>query len=90
MTPPPAMAAAEMMTPAGARPDSQANRDILRVMEHTTLGWWALVAITFLILHAAVGVVFDQPYRRVGPELAVAILTDPWGTTIELSEGLAD
>lgn len=35
------------------------------------------------------GVVFDQPYRRVSPELAVAILTDPWGTTIELSEGLA-
>jgi catechol 2,3-dioxygenase-like lactoylglutathione lyase family enzyme len=36
------------------------------------------------------GVVFDQPYRRVGPELAVAIFTDPWGTTIELSEGLKD
>ena len=35
------------------------------------------------------GVVFDQPYRRVNPELAVAILTDPWGTTIELSEGLS-
>jgi hypothetical protein len=37
---------------------------------------------------ASSGVVFDQPYRRVRPDLAVAVLTDPWGTTIELSEGL--
>ena len=66
MTSPPAMAAAEMMTPVGAKPDSQANRDILRVMEHTTFGWWALVAITFLILHAAVGVVFYQVYKGLG------------------------
>lgn len=38
----------------------------------------------------AAGVVFDQPYRRVSAALAVATLTDPWGTTIELSEGIAN
>lgn len=36
----------------------------------------------------AAGIGFDQPYRRVGEELAVAVLTDPWGVTIELTEGL--
>lgn len=36
------------------------------------------------------GVAFDQPYRRVSSTLAVATLTDPWGTTIELSEGIAN
>jgi len=35
------------------------------------------------------GVVLDQPYRRISAALAVATLTDPWGTTIELSEGIA-
>jgi extradiol dioxygenase family protein len=34
------------------------------------------------------GIQFDQPYRRVNPGFAVAILTDPWGTTLELTEGL--
>jgi catechol 2,3-dioxygenase-like lactoylglutathione lyase family enzyme len=35
------------------------------------------------------GVKFDQPYRRV-PSLGIALafLTDPWGTRIELTEGL--
>ena len=35
------------------------------------------------------GVKFDVPYRKV-PQLGIAIafLTDPWGTTIELTEGL--
>lgn len=37
----------------------------------------------------AAGLEFDQPYRRISPALATAVLTDPWGTTIELSEGLA-
>jgi molybdopterin-containing oxidoreductase family membrane subunit len=36
------------------------------VREHTTFGWWALVAITFLVLHAAVGVVFYQVYKGLG------------------------
>jgi extradiol dioxygenase family protein len=39
---------------------------------------------------AAAGVEFDQPYRRVNEDFAVAILTDPWGTTLELTEGLTE
>ncbi len=37
----------------------------------------------------AEGVKFDVPYRKI-PALGIAIafLTDPWGTTIELTEGL--
>jgi extradiol dioxygenase family protein len=38
---------------------------------------------------ASKGIVFDQPYRRISAELGNAFLTDPWGTTLELSEGLA-
>jgi len=66
MTPPPAMAAAEMMTPEGPRADSRANRDILRVMENTTFGWLALVVLAFLVLNAAVSVVFYQVYKGLG------------------------
>jgi catechol 2,3-dioxygenase-like lactoylglutathione lyase family enzyme len=38
----------------------------------------------------AKGVTFDRPYTKV-PALGIAIafLTDPWGTYIELTEGLA-
>ena len=36
------------------------------------------------------GVAFDRPYERVGPTFAVAVLTDPWGVTLELTEGLAE
>ena len=38
----------------------------------------------------AAGVKFDVPYRKV-PSLGIAIafFTDPWGTYIELTEGLA-
>ncbi|MBW2315438.1 MAG: polysulfide reductase NrfD [Deltaproteobacteria bacterium] len=66
MTPPPSMAAAEMMTPNGPKPDNRANRDILRVMENTTFGWLALVVISFLVLNAAVGVVLYQVYKGLG------------------------
>jgi len=34
------------------------------------------------------GIAFDQPFRRVSENFAVAVLTDPWGATIELTEGL--
>jgi len=37
---------------------------------------------------AAAGVEFDQPFRRVSPDFAFAVLTDPWGTKLELTEGL--
>lgn len=36
------------------------------------------------------GATFSQPYRRIGPGIAIAMLSDPWGTPIELREELAD
>jgi catechol 2,3-dioxygenase-like lactoylglutathione lyase family enzyme len=36
----------------------------------------------------AAGVALDQAFRRVSPAFAFAILTDPWGTTLELTQGL--
>ena len=37
----------------------------------------------------ASGVKFDEPYSKSrNPGYASATLTDPWGTTIELTEGL--
>ncbi len=39
----------------------------------------------------AAGVHFDRPFTRVPSlGLALAFLTDPWGTNIELTEGLAE
>jgi len=35
------------------------------------------------------GVVFDVPFRRLSPAFASAVLTDPSGVTLELTEGLA-
>lgn len=34
------------------------------------------------------GIEFDVPYRRLPSGLGLAFLTDPWGTYIELTEGL--
>ncbi len=36
----------------------------------------------------SMGVAFETPYARSADGLATATLTDPWGTTIELTEGL--
>jgi catechol 2,3-dioxygenase-like lactoylglutathione lyase family enzyme len=33
------------------------------------------------------GVKIDTPYKRLPPGFATAFLTDPWGTSIELTEG---
>jgi lactoylglutathione lyase len=38
----------------------------------------------------ASGVVFDQPYRELPSGFGLAFLVDPWGTYIELTEGLRD
>jgi catechol 2,3-dioxygenase-like lactoylglutathione lyase family enzyme len=38
----------------------------------------------------AAGIVFDQPYRQLPSGFGLAFLTDPWGTYIELTEGLRD
>ena len=37
----------------------------------------------------AQGITFDVPYRKVPAlNVAIAFITDPWGTSIELTEGL--
>jgi catechol 2,3-dioxygenase-like lactoylglutathione lyase family enzyme len=36
----------------------------------------------------AAGIIFDRPFQRSPTGLLVANITDPWGTYIELSEGL--
>ena len=36
----------------------------------------------------AKGITFDVPYRKNADGVATAVLTDPWGTSIELTEGL--
>jgi len=38
----------------------------------------------------ASGIHFDEPYTRRDSGMAAAFLTDPWGTRIELTEGLRD
>jgi catechol 2,3-dioxygenase-like lactoylglutathione lyase family enzyme len=36
------------------------------------------------------GIVFDRPYGKLPSGFGLAFLTDPWGTYIELTEGLRD
>jgi catechol 2,3-dioxygenase-like lactoylglutathione lyase family enzyme len=38
----------------------------------------------------AAGVKFDRPYSKLPSGLGLAFIEDPWGTTIELTEGLRD
>ena len=38
----------------------------------------------------AAGMELDTPYRTLESGFALAFLTDPWGTRIELTEGLRD
>src|SRR5690606_31182782 len=38
----------------------------------------------------AEGIVFDRPYSQLPSGFGLAFLTDPWGTYIELTEGLRD
>jgi catechol 2,3-dioxygenase-like lactoylglutathione lyase family enzyme len=42
----------------------------------------------FCVELARRGIVFEQPFQRTGADFALAVLTNPWGTTIELTEGL--
>jgi hypothetical protein len=37
------------------------------------------------------GIAFDRPFTRVPPlNIGTALVTDPWGTSIELTEGLGE
>jgi catechol 2,3-dioxygenase-like lactoylglutathione lyase family enzyme len=58
-----------------------------RVLDH--IGFEVRDLEAFCKKLAASGVKFDSPYRKLPQlDLAIAFLTDPWGTRIELTEGL--
>ena len=57
-----------------------------RTLEHIGLEVTGLEA--FCKRLESMGVKFDSPYRRSADGIATATLTDPWGTSIELTEGL--
>ncbi len=38
----------------------------------------------------AAGIKFDRPYGTLPSGFGIAFLTDPWGTYIELNEGLRE
>src|SRR5262249_40181586 len=59
-----------------------------RVLDHIGFEVANLEAFTKKL--EASGVKFDIPYRKVPSlNIAIAFFTDPWGTYIELTEGLA-
>lgn len=44
----------------------------------------------FLVILQSAGIKIDEPYKKIPhSSIAQASITDPWGTTIELTEGLA-
>jgi catechol 2,3-dioxygenase-like lactoylglutathione lyase family enzyme len=57
-----------------------------RVLDHVTFEVRGLMAFCEKLERA--GVRLDKPYSRAGGlDLGVAFLTDPWGTSVELTEG---
>jgi molybdopterin-containing oxidoreductase family membrane subunit len=64
MTPPPAESAVAA-TP-GVHKESKLNRDLLRVMEGTSLGYFALVGLAVSFMLAAGGVWIFQVYKGLG------------------------
>lgn len=57
-----------------------------RVLDH--IGFEIVGLEAFCKKLEASGIVFDRPYSRLPSGLAIAFFTDPWGTYIELTEGL--
>ena len=58
-----------------------------RALDH--IGFEVKDLETFCKKLEAAGVKFDMPYRKIpAAGIAIAFLTDPWGTYIELTEGL--
>jgi hypothetical protein len=58
-----------------------------RTLDH--IGFEVVNLEAFCAKLAASGVKFDVPYRKTASGLAIAFFTDPWGTYVELTEGLA-
>ncbi len=78
--PPPAASVTAMVRPAPAFRDSKVNRDLLAVMKGTSLGYWALLGLTVLVVHIAGGIWVLQVYKGLG----VAGYSHPvfWGAYI--------
>ena len=58
-----------------------------RVIDH--IGFEIVNLEAFVKRLESKGITFDRPYSKASaPGLMLAFLTDPWGTTIELTEGL--
>lgn len=57
-----------------------------RMLDH--VGFEVKRLETFCKKLEASGVEFDKPYRKEQSGVAIAFLTDPWGTSIELTEGI--
>ena len=57
-----------------------------RVLDH--IGFEVKNLQTFCKKLEAAGQKFDRPYTKTPFGLSIAFLTDPWGTYIELTEGL--
>ena len=59
-----------------------------RMLDH--VGFEIAGLADFTAALEARGVEFDMPYTQLESGLSIAFLTDPWGTYIELTEGLRD
>jgi hypothetical protein len=59
-----------------------------RVLDH--IGFEVEGLETFTRGLEAKGITLDVPYRESQMGLGLAFMTDPWGTYIELTEGLAE
>lgn len=57
-----------------------------RRLDH--IGFEVVNLAAFCAKLEAAGIAFDQPYRTLPNGSGIAFLTDPWGTSIELTEGL--
>ena len=66
MTPPPAESVAAMIRPTPAPPDSKVNRDLLRVMEGVSPGYFALLGLAVSFMLAAGAVWVYQVYKGLG------------------------
>ncbi|NRA06993.1 MAG: polysulfide reductase NrfD [Myxococcales bacterium] len=66
MTPPPAESVAGMIRPAEIPRDSQANRDLLGVMDGVSLGYFGVLALAVGAMLCAGGVWIYQVYKGLG------------------------
>lgn len=66
MTPPPAETVASMIRPAVAQRDSRVNRDLLRVMDGVSIGYFGLLVLAIGAMLCAGGIWIYQVYKGLG------------------------